>query len=131
MLALFTGCGGDASVAPVEGTIRLNGQPLAGARINTQPIGSDNDANPGVGSFATTDDDGHYELELVQPARPGAIVGTHRVRIKQQKVVYREDRPDAPTLLRSPLPRSASNGSLRLEVPPAGIENADFDLVSE
>jgi len=126
----LVGCGGDESVVPVSGTIRLDGEPLAGARINTQPIGSRDGGNPGIGSFAVTGDDGHYELELTQPAQPGAVVGTHRVRIKKQKAVYSEGRDDAPTYQATPLPRAASDGSLRLVVPPGGRDDADFDLTT-
>ena len=131
ILALVAGCGADRSIAPVSGTIRLDGEPLVGARINTQPIGGDDQRFPGVGSFAVTDGSGRYTLELVEPARPGAVIGVHRVKIKHQKAVYREDRPDAPTLLRSELPRVAGNGSLRLKIPAEGLDRADFDLVSD
>lgn len=127
---LLAGCGGRADVAPVSGTIRLDGQPLAGARINTQPLGEGQQANPGIGSFAVTDDTGRYSLELASPPQPGAVVGTHRVRITKKQAVYREGRADAPVYQSAPLPREASNGSLRLEVPPEGLDAADFDLTT-
>src|SRR5688500_34311 len=77
---LFAGCGERLPVAPVSGMITFEGKPLAGASITTQPIAASS-TNPGPGSFARTDDQGRFELELVKPARKGAIIGEHRVMI--------------------------------------------------
>lgn len=130
LIVLMPGCSDTANVVPVAGTIRLDGQPLAGARINTQPLGSGENINPGIGSFAVTDNAGRYALELASPPQPGAVIGTHRVRITKKEAVYREGRADAPVYRTSPLPPEASNGSLRLVVPPDGLDAADFDLTN-
>jgi hypothetical protein len=132
LLATAIGCGpGGPAVAPVSGVITLDGKPLAGARINTQPIAKGNATDIGVGSFAVTDDAGRYALELVDPARPGAIVGSHVVRIRHSVAQYRAGREDAPTYQGADLPRSASDGSLTLDVPKQGRADANFDLQSD
>lgn len=128
---LAAGCGPDQQVAPVSGVITLDGVPLEGARINTQPLAQADDTSPGVGSFGVTDADGRYSLELVTPPTPGAVVGEHVVRIKKQQLRYVEGREDAPIAQRSVLPAEAIDGSLRLTVPPAGLDDGDFDLRSK
>lgn len=127
---IAAGCGPKQPVAPVSGVVTLDGAPLEGARINTQPI-SQSDTTPGVGSFGVTDAEGRYTLELVSPAMPGAVIGEHVVRIKKQKLRYLAGREDAPIAERSTLPSEALDGSLRISVPPTGLDSADFDLKSK
>jgi hypothetical protein len=132
------GCGADLPVAPVSGTVTLNGQPLAGASITTQPIAADAGNTPGSGSFATTDGEGRFQLELVKPPMPGAIVGEHRVMIsplgKPSGSTASADGSSTDDPLahlqeaNKPWPRQFSDGSLRLTVPPEGTADAKFDL---
>lgn len=130
LLLTGVGCGGPANIAPVSGVVTLDGKPVEGARINTQPIRQAESIEAGVGSFAVTDAEGRYSLELVTPSVPGAVVGEHVVKIKKQKTRYMEGREDAPVLERSQLPKAALDGSLRLVVPPDGSDAADFHLNS-
>src|SRR3954463_11185729 len=81
MTVAMAGCGQGLPVAPASGVVLLDGSPLANASITTQPIAT-NSRNPGPGSFGRTDAEGRFDLELVQPAVRGAIIGEHRVRIK-------------------------------------------------
>lgn len=144
VVLLVAGCGDGLSVAPVSGTIKFEGRPLAGASITTQPIGN-NTQNPGPGSFGTTDDQGHYELELVKPARKGAIVGEHRVMISKAPDAGATSQPqqsadgtyqywtDDPRANRQAAagpawPAHLTDGSLHLEVPTSGTDQANFDL---
>jgi hypothetical protein len=145
-LLLCAGCGESLPVAPVSGRVTFDGQPLAGATITTQPIGADSQ-NPGPGSFAHTDDQGHYELELVKPARKGAIIGEHRVIISKASGAAPGSGPqqsadgqyqfwtDDPRAHRQPAaanwPSHLTDGSLHLEVPPEGTDQANFDLKSK
>jgi len=73
---LLTGCGGGNSVKTVnvEGTVTLDGQPLANADVEFQP--GDN----GSPSYGKTDVDGHYEL-MFTADQSGALLGEHQVRI--------------------------------------------------
>jgi len=68
------GCGNSVELGQVAGTITLDGQPLAKAKIEFQPqeIGSP--------SYGRTDENGHYELMFAVDT-PGAMLGKHVVRI--------------------------------------------------
>ena len=39
-MLVLTGCGGGCQVAAVSGQVTMNGQPLPGAQVTFQPIGS-------------------------------------------------------------------------------------------
>jgi len=142
-LLLCTGCGTKLPVAPVSGTITFEGKPLVGASITTQPIGADL-TNPGSGSFAQTDDQGRFELELVKPAVKGAIIGAHRVMISPESGDKTANQPqrsaagdydywtDDPHAQRAAnynkWPTHFTDGSLRLQVPPEGAADVRLDL---
>lgn len=80
ILVSSSGCGSKLPIAPASGTVSLGGKPLAGVVITTQPVNASSQ-NPGPGSFGKSDANGRFELELVKPAKKGAIIGTHRVTI--------------------------------------------------
>jgi hypothetical protein len=147
-LLYCVGCSESLPVAPVSGTITFEGRPLAGAGITTQPIARDS-PNPGAGSFGVTDEEGRYELELVKPARKGAIIGEHRVMIEKPArpaakgpsnvsvegdVQVWVDDPRSNSN-RAPAkddwPHRFTDGSLRLTVPPDGTDSADFHLTNK
>ncbi len=125
---LTLGCGGNPNVVPVSGIVLLDGEPLVGASVNTQPIASSSGDSPGSGSFGRTDAEGRYSLELVDPPMPGAFLGEHRITITQaDEVEYRStDELVVPT--GPPWPKRYGNGSLRLTVPPEGTSTANFVL---
>jgi len=125
---MLSGCGAKPNVATVSGVIRLDGEPMVGASINTQPIANSSNVNPGSGSFGKTNNEGRYTLELVDPPRQGAWVGKHRVTITQaDEVGYRSS--DEMTVSEGPSwPTRYGDGSLRLTVPPEGMDSANFDL---
>jgi hypothetical protein len=145
-LLVCAGCGESLPVASVSGRITFEGRPLAGAGITTQPIARDT-RNPGAGSFGLTDDQGRFELELVKPARKGAIIGEHRVMISkpakpaanspskvsvESDVQVWEDDPRANRAVAGDnWPRRFTDGSLRLTVPPEGTDSADFHLTNK
>lgn len=86
LLALTVlGCGGSdgPELGQVEGTIKLDGEPLKNANVIFQP-------EKGRPSTGTTDEDGHYELQYTQD-KQGAVVGKHTVKI----TTFREADPDA------------------------------------
>lgn len=143
VLLVFAGCGGNLPVAPVSGTVTLGSKPLVGATITTQPIATDS-RNPGPGSFGRTDDQGHFELELVKPAVKGAIIGEHRVMISPAsdpksgsgpklssdgKYEFWTDDPRSNRAAAgSNWPVRFSDGSLTIEVPREGTDKLRFDL---
>ena len=70
------GCGGDPNVPElgyVEGTVKLDGKPLANVVLTFQP----DKARP---SYGKTNDEGWYELTYTDEYS-GATIGTHTVRI--------------------------------------------------
>jgi hypothetical protein len=75
LVFLVAGCGrGDRpELAPVEGAITLDGDPLAGATVVFTPV-------QGKKSRAITDEKGHYELIYLRDIK-GAIPGEHTVTI--------------------------------------------------
>lgn len=140
----LVGCGDGLNVVPVSGVVTLGGAPLGGASINTQPIGQGT-RTPGPGSFGRTDAQGHFELELVKPARKGAIVGQHRVMIfrgdassASSRQVHKSadgtyeygvDEPLArPKATGDAWPAHFMDGSLTIEVPAGGTDQIRLDL---
>lgn len=74
-LAALVGCGRPPGpiVAPVEGVITKQGQPLPGASVTFYPAGG----RPSVGQ---SDREGRYSLRFTKD-RNGAMVGDHQVTI--------------------------------------------------
>jgi hypothetical protein len=123
-VAAVTGC--QKTIAPVSGRVTFNGKPLANATVSFQPRGTrDDPLPPGTGSVGHTNRDGRYSLRMVEPDQPGAVVGTHVVRIS----VSTGDR-DAAESKASPLPYAWRDGSRQYRVPPGGTSKADFDIVA-
>ena len=80
----LAGCRRSAvDLAPVEGTVTLDGRPLAGARVEFQPV-------EGSPSYAITDAMGHYAL-MYAPDKPGAQIGRHQVRISTWRITASRD----------------------------------------
>ena len=76
LVCLFlAGCDTGPGLAPVEGTVTLDGNPLEGAEVEFQPAGEG--GRPSVG---VTDASGHYELRYTMKEK-GALLGEHIVRI--------------------------------------------------
>jgi hypothetical protein len=83
-LLLATGCGpGGPEVAPVTGTVTLDGHPLDGALVEFTPRAG------GRPSYGRTDDEGRYTLRYTDD-RKGALPGEHTVRI----TTYLRSNPD-------------------------------------
>jgi hypothetical protein len=66
------GCGRGPALEPVEGTVRMNGKPLADVQVEFWPEAD------GPRSTAVTDKEGRYQL-TGDGNRPGAVAGAHRV----------------------------------------------------
>ncbi|HJT79463.1 MAG TPA: hypothetical protein VJ739_19865 [Gemmataceae bacterium] len=112
-LLLTAGCGGaPVCNSRVEGTVRLDGVPLGGVRVEFVPDVASGVAAPS--SSALTDENGHFRLTFGDD-RPGAVVGRHRVVV----IVGRgEARPRG---VKVPLVYAiAAQTPLRVEVTPDG-----------
>ncbi len=128
LTAFILFCAGCAqpAVAPVSGRVTLDGQPLSGVFVIFEPIQSG--ANPGTGSIGKTDAEGRYTLRQMQPDRPGALIGAHRVRITTAPSVNLAD--GRPPSDRQPKTLFTSSAEAPCIVPPGGADQLDFHLTS-
>ena len=94
LVALLSGCGGDLKVAPVTGTVTLDGKPLERASVLFQP------EKGGRPSFGVTDANGKFTLAYSMNEQ-GAEVGSATVKITTKLQAesadgdYRENAPRA------------------------------------
>jgi len=122
-LLWFSGCGGPGySLVPVSGTVQLKGKPLANADVVFTPA----DSQSGPSSFATTNDQGQYELTTLDFGKTGAVVGSHRVVITTAKSSDPGD--ERATVSKELVPRRYRDGSFPMEVPLAGTTEANIDI---
>lgn len=127
--AMVCGCSeSEFPLAPISGTVTLDGEPLAGGVINFQPIAVGGATNPGPGSSSHLDEAGHFSLETIQGA-PGAVVGTHKVKIYSYspESPATSDVDTGPSQERVP-ERYNYRSTLTFDVPAAGNDQANFDL---
>jgi len=83
MLAFgLTGCGGPR-VASVDGTVRLEGRPLADVEVQFIPDPARGTVGPPCSAY--TDADGRYRIAAA--GREGAVVGSHRVCINDATIM--------------------------------------------
>jgi len=133
MLAAIAGCGG-RKIAPVSGTVTLDGQPYPNAIVSFQPIGTRANIEPGRGSVGVTDEQGRFTLRYDGSGRSGAMVGKHRVRICTDlgsEPEPGEDKPAPPQGKRlvEPIPAEWHEFSTKeFDVPAGGTTKADFAI---
>lgn len=138
-LAALTGCGG-GGYAPVSGTVTFNGKPAANVMVTFQPTAKSGSDAGGVGSFATTDANGRFALEVMSDKpQPGALVGKHRVRIATPPPKGGGGPADSDAAagdgkkkgFTDPIPaRYNVESTLDFDVPAGGTDQANFDLKS-
>ena len=85
-IMVFTGCGGSGlELVPVEGTLTLDGKPLAHKTLFFAQI----DDTPGHGAGGTSDAEGKYTLRAVVPGAtkdyPGIPPGRYRVTVSEPR----------------------------------------------
>jgi hypothetical protein len=132
-LVAALGCGTGRRIAPVSGTVTLNGQPLANATVNFQPIAPPGSIDAGVGSQAKTNDKGEFTL-TTSTGENGAVVGKHRVMIQllSEQVGDSDTRPPRggwPLADKVPK-RYNSESQETFDVPSGGTTKAAFALTS-
>lgn len=126
------GCGPNRSyeIVPVSGTVKLDGRPLAQARVIFQPMkqpGTKGEVGPG--SYGKTDDQGRFTLETVDRL-DGAVVGPHMVRITTLEVTAVSPGSDiSRTTQREVIPPKYRNG-FQMEVTSA-TDAFEIDLASK
>ena len=121
------GCGNDATLAPVEGVVRLDGQPLTTGTINFVP----DEGRTASGKIAS---DGTFRLSTPGEG-DGARIGNNGVSIiayeggSSSGPNFDMDRPQAKPLI--PLRYASPQGSKLTFDVKAGVTNhAEFDLQS-
>lgn len=131
---VFTGCGGSGPrLTPVEGTVTLDGKPLANKSLMFTPI--ENTAGHGAGG--SSDAEGRYTLKAVVPGAtkdyPGIPPGRYRVTVFESMIsggASGEEEGDEPAVAvgpgmsggRSEIPAiyGTEQSPLVLEVPESG-----------
>ena len=132
--ALIVGCGpAGPRIAPVSGTVTMDGKPLANAGILFQPIGSAENPNPGRGSAGVTDANGRFALKI-DGEIDGAVVARHRVcisSVKKSAIDPETGSEDGAPAEREMIPPQYNfTSKLEFDVPPEGTDKADFQLDS-
>lgn len=131
LTALAAGCNDQTyDLAPVSGTVTLDGEPLTTGVVQFQPVGGEGQ-NPGPGSAGLLDAEGRFELQTqTSPRENGAVVGTHLVRIYSRN-------PESPTSDVDTQPsvelvpqKYNFRTELTFDVPAEGKDDADFSLTT-
>src|SRR5262249_31996104 len=120
---------------PVSGVVKLDGKPYGKAAVSFQPIGTTENPNPGRGSSAYTDENGHFEL--ISDSHRGAVAGKHLVRIttRSEAMAGRAGlgSSDSAPARRpvDPIPLEWNwQSDKEFEVPAGGTDKANFDIAS-
>jgi len=120
VLVGLAGCGSGSGVAPVSGTVTLDGTPLVDALVSFYP-------EEGRLSTGKTDSSGHYELVYTND-QMGAKVGKHTVKITTA-VVEGEGGGKPP---KEKVPAKYNTESqLTVDVTSGSNSNTNFDLQSK
>jgi hypothetical protein len=130
---LLGGCGKSAyQVAQVSGKVTLDGKGVPNLVVGFSPAQTDQTTTPGPGSSATTNDDGQYELTLVEISsagqkKMGAVVGKHTVMIVRFVPPSEGDVETrlAPDPVLDPL---LAKFRKQVDVPPGGTKDMNFEL---
>lgn len=121
-LMMITGCGGggdSVKTVDAEGTVTLDGQPLANAEVEFQPVAG------GSPSYGKTDASGHYTLMFTMN-QDGAMPGENKVRITTGG---QED--DAGNISEETLPEKYNVNTELTATVEKGGGPYDFDLTSK
>jgi len=134
--ASLVGCG-NAQYVPVSGVVTLNGKPYRNAVVMFQPIGTQDNPNPGRGSCGHTDENGRFTLKTHEGHR-GAVICKHRVRITTKYSdklhgyeVWYADKNQAVKSAADPIPPEWNHSSEKeFDVPCGGTDKANLDIVT-
>lgn len=128
---LLAGCGGSGGdLAPVQGTVTLDGNPLADAMVEFELEPGDNpyQRTSGSSSRGKTDANGRYTLKFTHE-KEGALVGKHVVRITTRGMTIDAEGKEVSVPERLP-PRFNVKSELTKEVE-SGSNTIDFQLQLE
>jgi hypothetical protein len=80
LLSLAVGCSRGREFAEVEGVVTLDGRPLDGVEVVFLPDAEKGTNGPRAAAF--TDAQGHYKLHSDKVNKDGAVLGLHRICIR-------------------------------------------------
>lgn len=126
IVLVCSGCGGsgiaEPDVAPVQGTVTINGTPAPGLDVLFTPVQGATQGKMLTGGMSTgrTDEQGRYKLSY-KGNMPGAVIGKHSVQIRRDEANI--DAPPGPAIPE----KYGTNSTLTAEVQ-AGNNDIDFDL---
>jgi hypothetical protein len=128
---LVAGCGKNPHrLALVSGRVTMDGNPLANAAVAFLPDTKPG-AKPSPTSRGETDKDGRYMLTSSED-KPGAVVGTSKVRISTMRSSGGGEGEGGAILARETVPeRYNARTELTFDVPEEGTDQANFDLKSK
>ncbi len=116
------GCSRGIKLAPVEGQITLDGQPVKDAVVTFTPVLPPKGLEA-VASTGRTDEQGRYQLRLLSDNRPGAVIGPHNVTV----TINVESESDVSTPEEIERQNAVPTNYFKYEVKP-GTNRADFAL---
>jgi hypothetical protein len=122
LIGAMVGCG-NSDLGSVEGTVRLNGQPLENARVTFTPVAG---GRPAAGK---TDNQGRYELIFSRDDK-GALIGEHAVSISTFSEHLADDGETTEVVPEKVPARYNTNTELKAKVE-GGANTLDFDLEPE
>ncbi len=129
----LVGCGGDFQVAPVEGVVTLDNQPLANATVYYQPQRRGSDPVVGPPSIGVTNEEGHYSMRLTT-GESGVVVGSHVVSIStfESRMVDPQNSDRTEIVSEESVPaRYRSPSELKVDITSGGDDEANFSLMSK
>lgn len=109
----------------VTGTVTLDGQPVAGARVQFVPDKSQ--GTEGAMASGVTDDQGEYELETATVK--GAIVGFHKISV-EARAQPKDQYDTLPELLTPQRYTDHNTSGLTAEVKEGEVNVVDLPLMS-
>lgn len=136
-LTLFPSCAWQTvdkvDVAPVSGTVTLDGQAVEDVKVLFVPIDRQEGGSRLPLAFAVTDAEGRYTLAHTG-GENGAVVGRNQVWLSTRRVARAKEAEsqEAETTSEEKIPAKYNRSTeLVFDVPVEGTKNADFDLQSE
>ena len=115
----LAGCGGNANLADVQGTVKLDGNPLPNAFVTFTP------ESGGATSFAKTSEDGTYRMQFTD-SETGAFIGSNRVCIRTGDV-----KPDNSGRLKELVPVVYNDKTTLVAAVKSGGNTFDWELESD
>lgn len=128
-LAACVGCGPGYKLAPVSGTLKVNGKAHPNAHVTFEPVTQAGKRRPP--SAGVTDAAGKYELKTIDGDK-GAVVGKHRVSVISAAAAQGSNPSSDEADPKKPKeifpPKYNTKTELTADVPAEGTDAADFDL---